>query len=125
MPCSIDLRAAVSAAICAAHGVDFLLPLEPMLPELARAIDPPCVSVIVTIVLLNDERICATPCETFLTSRFLRGRAFFGAAGIYFPFSSNFACDVVAGVNSLFAARTFGFLLPGDGLFRTLARTCV
>src|SRR5437660_10765024 len=90
MPCSIDLRAALSAAICAANGVDFLLPLKPMLPELAHAMEPPCVSVIVTIVLLNDERMCATPCETFLSSRFLRGRAFLGAAGIFFPYDSFF-----------------------------------
>src|SRR5689334_3828483 len=81
MPCSIDLRAALSAAICAAKGVDFLLPLKPMLPELAHAIEPPCVSVMVTIVLLNDDRMCATPCETFLISRFLRALGFFGAAG--------------------------------------------
>src|SRR5215469_15831711 len=87
MPCSIDLRAALSAAIWAANGVDFLLPLKPMLPELAHAIEPPCESVIVTIVLLNDDLMCATPCETFFSSRFLRGRAFFGAAAIWFPYA--------------------------------------
>src|SRR5580704_4073112 len=108
MPCSIDLRAALSAAICAANGVDFLLPLKPILPELAHATEPPCASVMVTIVLLKLDRMCATPCETFLMTLFLRVRSFFGAAGIY-----------------LFTSRSFGFLLAGDGLLRTFARAGV
>src|SRR5579872_1722779 len=108
MPCSMDLRAALSAAICAANGVDFFDPLKPMLPELAHATEPPCVSVIVTIVLLKLDRMCATPCETFLMTRFLRVRSFFGAAGIY-----------------LFTSRSFGFLLACDGLLRTFARAGV
>src|SRR4029077_10377126 len=105
MPCSMDLRAALSAAICAANGVDFLLPLKPMLPELAQATDPPCASVMVTIVLLKLDLMCATPCETFLMTRFLRVRSFFGAAGIY-----------------LFPSGPFGLLLARDGLLRPLAR---
>src|ERR1700736_4213311 len=123
----MDFRAALSAAICAANGVDFLLPLKPMLPELAHAIDPPCVSVIVTIVLLNDDRMCATPCETFLTSFFLRGRAFFGAAGILsfvlLICRPTFGRPLQVGCYRwirLFAARTFGFLLPGHRLFGSL-----
>src|ERR1700761_8980933 len=70
MPCSIALRATVSAAICAANGVDFFEPLNPRLPALAQAIVDPVLSVIVTIVLLNDEGMCATPEPTFLNSRF-------------------------------------------------------
>ena len=46
--------AAVSAAICAAYGVDFLEPLKPSPPAEAQEIALPCASVSVTIVLLND-----------------------------------------------------------------------
>src|SRR5471032_163331 len=102
IPCSMDFFAAVSAAIWAANGVDFLLPLKPILPELAHATAPPWASVMVTIVLLKLDRMCATPCETFLMTRFFRVRSFFGAAGIY-----------------LFTSGPFGLLLAGDGLLRT------
>src|SRR5690625_1613916 len=47
--------AAVSAAICAAKGVDFLDPLKPNAPAELHPITFPCKSVIVTIVLLNVE----------------------------------------------------------------------
>src|SRR5579884_1842975 len=80
IPCSIALRATVSAAICAANGVDFFEPLNPRLPALAHAIVDPVLSVIVTIVLLNDEWMCATPEPTFLNSRFFRVLVCFLAA---------------------------------------------
>ena len=57
MPCSIAILAAVSAAICAAKGVDFLEPLKPSSPAEAHEIVFPATSVIVTIVLLNEELI--------------------------------------------------------------------
>src|ERR1700682_1107114 len=80
MPCSIALRATASAAICAANGVDFFEPLNPRFPANAQAIVEPVLSVIVTIVLLNDEWMCATPEPTFLNSRFFRVLVCFLAA---------------------------------------------
>jgi len=54
-PCGIAAFAAVSAAICAAYGVDFLEPLKPRPPALAQLKAFPSVSVNVTIVLLKDD----------------------------------------------------------------------
>ena len=48
---------AVSAAVCAANGVDFREPLNPNPPELAHERALPCVSVMVTMVLLNVDWI--------------------------------------------------------------------
>src|SRR5476649_781543 len=80
MPCSIAVRATASAAICAANGVDYFEPLNPRLPADAHAITLPWLSEIVTMVLLNDEWMCATPDPTFLNSRFLRVLVCFLAA---------------------------------------------
>src|SRR6478752_6884619 len=52
-PCSCALRAALSAASCAANGVDLREPLKPTWPEDAHAMTLPCGSVIDTMVLLN------------------------------------------------------------------------
>ena len=60
-PCSIALRAACSAAICAAKGVDLREPLNPTFPDDAQARVFPALSVKVTIVLLNELFMCATP----------------------------------------------------------------
>ena len=57
MPWSIAALAACSAAICAAKGVLLREPLNPSQPADAQAIVFPLESVIVTIVLLNVERI--------------------------------------------------------------------
>ena len=54
-PCSIAAFAAVSAAVCAANGVDFLEPRKPSPPELAQEMALPWVSVMVTMVLLNVD----------------------------------------------------------------------
>jgi hypothetical protein len=51
----------VSAASCAANGVLLREPLKPTLPADAHASVLPCWSVIVMIVLLNDDLMCATP----------------------------------------------------------------
>src|SRR3954449_3058818 len=59
MPCSWARRAADSAAICAANGVDFREPLKPTWPAEAQEITLPDGSVIETIVLLNVLLICA------------------------------------------------------------------
>jgi hypothetical protein len=53
--CGNAALAAVSAAICAAYGVDFLEPLKPRPPALAHERALPCASVNVTIVLLKDD----------------------------------------------------------------------
>ena len=58
-PCSCALRAALSAAICAANGVDLREPLKPTWPAEAQLITLPCGSVIDTIVLLNVLLMCA------------------------------------------------------------------
>src|SRR5260221_5276922 len=72
-PCSIARRAHCSAASWAANGVDLREPLKPTLPADAQATTLPCESEIETIVLLNDDLMCTTPCVMFLRS-FLRGR---------------------------------------------------
>ncbi len=72
MPCSMEVRAAVSAAICAANGVDLREPLNPRAPALDQETALPCVSVIVTIVLLKVERMCAIPDSIFFFTRRLR-----------------------------------------------------
>ena len=53
MPCSMARRAAASAAICAAYGVDLRDPLNPTWPEEAQEMTLPTGSVIDTIVLLK------------------------------------------------------------------------
>jgi hypothetical protein len=77
MPCSCALRAALSAAICAANGVDLREPLNPTCPAEAQLITFPAGSVIDTIVLLNVLLMCACPCAMFFFS--LR-RTFLAAA---------------------------------------------
>src|SRR6185437_15825807 len=75
-PCSCALRAAFSAAICAANGVDLREPLKPTWPAEAQLITFPVGSVIETMVLLNVLLMWAWPCATFFFS--LR-RTFFTA----------------------------------------------
>src|SRR5687767_8314723 len=72
-PCSMARRAACSAAICAAYGVDFREPLKPTFPDDAQARTLPSWSAKEMIVLLNEHLMCATAWVTFLRSR-LRGR---------------------------------------------------
>src|SRR5215470_1574184 len=84
MPSSAALRAAVSAATCAANGVPLRDPLNPHCPALDHTSTFPCGSVIVTIVLLNVEWMWRTPSET---TRFaLRRRA--GAASAAAAFAA-------------------------------------
>src|SRR5512147_211026 len=54
-------RAHCSAATVAANGVDFLEPLKPAFPDVPHAMALPCMSVIVTSVLLKVALIWATP----------------------------------------------------------------
>src|ERR1700753_3306807 len=87
MPCSIALRAASSAAICAAYGVDLREPLKPIMPAEDQLIALPWLSVMVTMVLLKVAATCATPTTTFFFS-FLRARGALPA-----PFLSSAAMD--------------------------------
>src|ERR1700722_6610856 len=61
IPCSMARRAAASAAICAANGVDLRDPLKPTWPEEAHAMTLPTGSQIDTIVLLNVLLMWACP----------------------------------------------------------------
>ena len=65
-PYSFALLPTSSAATWAAKGVDFLDPLKPLSPADDHARAFPLSSLIVIIVLLNDETIWATPLATFL-----------------------------------------------------------
>src|SRR6266540_2732047 len=86
-PCSWALRAALSAAICAANGVDLREPLKPTWPADAQLITLPTGSVIETIVLLKVLLMCACPCAMFFFSlrRTFLAPAFLAGPGIYFP----------------------------------------
>ena len=89
MPCSIALRAAFSAAICAANGVDLREPLKPTWPEDAHEITAPDGSVMDTMVLLKVDLMYAWPAATFfLTTRRPRRapeRVYGGMCYCFFP----------------------------------------
>src|SRR3954451_22324808 len=70
MPCSIARRAASSAASCAANGVLLREPLNPREPADDHATVAPLMSVMVTMVLLKVDWMCAMPVETFLRTFF-------------------------------------------------------
>jgi len=61
IPCSMARRAAASAAICAANGVDLRDPLNPTWPDDAQEMTLPTGSVIETMVLLNVLLMWACP----------------------------------------------------------------
>src|SRR6476661_8959234 len=69
MPCSWAFLDTSSAATCAAYGVEFRAPLKPIVPADDQAMVLPCASVMVMVVLLNDEFTWATPEAMFLRSR--------------------------------------------------------
>src|SRR4029079_7059790 len=69
MPCSCAFLETSSAATCAAYGVDLREPLKPIVPADDQAMALPCASVMVMVVLLNDEFTCAMPLAMFLRSR--------------------------------------------------------
>src|SRR3954465_152479 len=96
MPCSCALRAAFSAAICAANGVDLREPLKPTWPAEAQLITFPLGSVIDTIVLLKVLLMCAAPWATFFFSlrrTFLAPAAVRALGGM----SLRFPCDLWPG----------------------------
>src|SRR5438309_12095557 len=76
MPASIALRAAFSAATCAAYGVLFREPFQPAAPADDHAMTFPAGSLSEMIVLLNEALTCAAPRGTTRFSRRRRGAAF-------------------------------------------------
>src|SRR5438445_13374827 len=86
-PRSSALRAAVSAATCAAYGVLLREPFQPAAPAEDHAITFPAGSVSDTIVLLNEAFTCAAPRGTTRFSRRRRGAAF-GSAPAAAPCAS-------------------------------------
>src|ERR1035438_7164431 len=115
IPCSMARRAAASAAICAANGVDLREPLKPTWPEDAHAMTLPPGSVMETMVLLNVLLMWACPCAMFLRSlrrTFLAPVRLFG--GILLVNSGG-----GRSVNGLLLA---GLLLAGHGLLLALDR---
>src|SRR5476649_890342 len=65
-PNLVARSAATSAARWAAKGVLLRLPLKPTVPAEAKQSASPLVSVMVTMVLLKVDLMCATPRLTFL-----------------------------------------------------------
>src|SRR5699024_5169070 len=82
IPYSIAVRPAISAATCAANGVDLREPLKPAPPDVAQDNALPWRSVIVTIVLLKVAWTCAMPSATFFLT-FLRARDALEALAIF------------------------------------------
>src|SRR5438034_1331638 len=80
-PRSSALRAAFSAATCAAYGVLFREPFHPEAPADDHAITFPAGSVSEMIVLLKEAFTCAAPRGTTRFSRRRRGAAFGSAPG--------------------------------------------
>ncbi len=70
MPWSIAFFEHSSAATCAAKGVDLRDPLKPWAPAVAQHSVFPDTSVMVIIVLLNVEWMCAMPDWTFFLTFF-------------------------------------------------------
>src|SRR5262249_58792077 len=81
MPRSAALRAAASAATCAANGVPLRDPLKPHDPALDQTSTFPCGSLTVMIVLLNVEWMWSTPSATSRFAFLRRAGAASGAAG--------------------------------------------
>src|SRR5512145_2152614 len=126
-PYSMALRAACSAAVWAANGVDFREPLNPALPALDQATTLPVLSVRVTIVLLNVAWMWATPVRTSRRSRFLppflRGAGLVGWSAI--DYAPVFLAAGAAGAAGAAAAGFFLTMTPLRGPFRVRALVCV
>src|SRR5581483_91933 len=103
---------AFSAACVAANGVPLREPLNPMPPALDHATTLPSVSVIVTIVLLNEAWMCASPwCTTRFSPRFLN-------VFLRLPAGPSFFSGAPSGAGSVFAMAP----LPVRPLDRLLLR---
>jgi hypothetical protein len=114
IPWSIATRAACSAAMPAANGVLLREPLKPWLPALDQDITDTARSVMVTMVLLNVDLMCAMPLGIFLRSRRLVRTPFFGLANAAPPPLNAYPPKTISCL--LFAAHS---------ACRTLASTCI
>src|SRR2546426_875286 len=125
-PSSIALRAATSAAVCAAKGVLLREPRKPALPALDQETTLPIRSVRVTIVLLKVAWMCAMPVRTSRRSRFLppflRGVGFCSSA---IPYAPAFFGAGAPGAAGAAAAGFFFTITPRRGPFRVRAFVCV
>src|SRR5439155_11836946 len=100
-PRSSALRAAFSAATCAAYGVLLREPFQPDAPADDHAMTFPAGSVSEMIVLLNEAFTCAAPRGTIRFSRRRRGAAF-GSAPAGPP------CASASGLSAFSAFSAFG-----------------
>src|SRR6478735_5979905 len=112
-PCSCAWRAADSAAMPAAYGVDLREPLKPTPPDDAQLMTAPDGSVIETIVLLNVDLMWAWPSAMFFFSlrRGLR--------------AADLACAIALALLNPGGRALARLLLAGDGALRALAGTGV
>src|SRR5689334_6420322 len=118
MPTALAALPALSAAWVAANGVPLRDPLKPIPPALDHATTLPSVSVMVTVVLLNDAWMCASPWWTMRFSpRFLN-------VFLRFPAPSFFSGVAPSGLAaaSLLAIDLHNLLLGDRALARALAR---
>src|SRR5690554_5944377 len=88
-------------------GCAFPEPLKPMLPELAQEITFPSGSLMVTMVLLNVDRMCATPTGIFLRA-LRRGR-----------------CPPLRGLAIGFSSFQYGLSPLTGNTFGTFASSCI
>src|ERR1700690_2184914 len=94
------MLAAFMAACCAANGVPLRDPRKPSEPELFHDRTLPAGSAMVTIVLLKEAWMCATPWDTCLRSFFLKV--------FFLPFLSGVAAPPAAAAG--FAMSEFSVL---------------
>ena len=98
MPWRIAATAALSPARMAAKGVLLRVPLKPIAPEDPVAIVFPSGSAIVTIVLLNDAKTCATPRTTFFFAFFWAlSHELFGLYAYFIPLTDFLPATVFFG----------------------------
>src|SRR6478752_7917883 len=88
-PASEAVFAASAAAICAAYGVFFLEPLNPILPALLQEITWPFLFVKLMMMLLKLAVMCASPYESTFTI------LFFAAAFALSGCCVSFAFDII------------------------------
>src|SRR5579884_1588792 len=113
-PWSRAMLAAFIAACCAANGVPLREPRKPSEPELFHDTVLPLPSEMVTMVLLNEARMCTNPWGTFLRSFFLNF--------LVLPFAAPAAAACAFAIFTISYGLCLGrsFLLVGN---RTLARS--
>ena len=108
----MPFRAATSAALPAAKAVPLREPLNPDDPELPQDNTLPCVSVKVTIVLLNVEAIWARP--TGIDFRSLRRPLLFGGIILLLIKTSLAQSDFLNQVDNAREAASISSQQPDD-----------